>query len=53
MLYFKRKTSRTFAFVCLLHNPVDVLFRHNFSVELFKVETVITGQACTFMLFTR
>ena len=50
MLHFKRKTSTTFAFVCFLHNPVDVLFRHNFSVELYKVERVITGHACTFML---
>ena len=33
MLHFKRKTSTTFVFVCLLHNPADVLYRHNFSVE--------------------
>ena len=45
MLHFKRKTSTTFVFVCLLHNPDDVLFRHNFSVELCKVERVITGHA--------
>ena len=34
MLHFKRKTSSTFAFVCLLHNPVDVLYRLNFSVGM-------------------
>ena len=34
MLHFKRKTSTTFAFVYLLHNPVDVLYHYNFSLGM-------------------
>ena len=34
MLYCQRKTSTTFAFVCLLHDPVDALYRNNVSVGI-------------------